>query len=83
MDADELVDAIDDLEDDDDGESRRGRPSAFPLVTGSAELKAALQLKANGLPVFPPPELKEGTSRTGPKLVNSSPSTTQQGDIRC
>lgn len=74
MDADELVDAIDDLEDDDGEESPRQTKRLSTGDRQSAELKAALQLKANGLPVFPfPPELKEEYKPYWTELVNSKP----------
>lgn len=74
MDADELVDAIDDLEDDEGEESPRQTKRLSTGDRQSAELKAALQLKANGLPVFPfPPELKEEYKPYWTELVNSKP----------
>ena len=75
MDADEMVDAIEDMEDDEGDEPQRRQTKR--LSTGdrqSAELQAALKLKANGLPVFPfPPELKDEYKPYWTELVNSKP----------
>lgn len=72
-DADEMVDALDEMEDDGEVPARGTRRMA-PGDRQSAELEAALKLKQNGLPVFPfPPELKDHHKPYWTELVNSKP----------